>query len=178
MIRLLFTASDDLIPRIIRRHTWSTVSHVAIQINDTVYESSHSTGVVGYTYNEWLQLYGKPVEVRYLFGLDEKQVERRLRSQLGGDYNFALTFLFPLRLDFRKNLYHLIEVDDLVLDWNCSELIAWAIREIIAHDYFYRVAPRHLLAIGHASEHTLKMVDPVQFSLVQQGFYHSTGVSI
>jgi len=143
MIKLLNTAADNFVARSIRNITGFEVSHNALQINNTVWESAHDTGVKCYTLEEWLEKYGTPHSVYELRGLDESIVESRFKSIDGKKYDWSPLICYPLHINY-------ISKDR----WNCSRSIAWACRELIPHKNYHRCLPGYLRGIGHACEFT------------------------
>lgn len=141
MIKLHFTRGQGIVPAIIRWITWSDANHVAIEVHGYVYESNHRDGVFKTPAVLWR--HNKEIlNTIDLPALNAETVENRLKAEVGKKYDWLNLFCYPLRCDYQhKNR------------WTCSELIAYAIQELIPHKHFHRVAPRHLLGIAHANNY-------------------------
>lgn len=141
MIIMHFTRGTGLVPRVIQWITWSDVTHVALEVNGHVYEANHSDGVKKTTAIYWKHA-NKAIRSIQLNHLNDKVILKRLENEVGKKYDFANLFCYPFRCDYQhKNR------------WTCSELISYAIQELVPHQHYHRVAPRHLLSIAHAASY-------------------------
>lgn len=139
MIRLHFTRGSGVVPTVIRWITWSEVNHVGIEIHGYVYESNHKDGVTCKPVARWLSDVDL-VTSKEITGIDIDVVYGRLVHELHKPYDWLNILCYPFRCDYQhKNR------------WTCSELVAYAIQELVPHQHFHRVAPRHLLGIAHGN---------------------------
>lgn len=148
-MKLLFTSSDSLVSHLIRRITWHDFSHVAIQIDETVWECNHRDGCIRIPLDQWMQEHAAQTVTSIDIWLDDvTEVAHRLNSRVGEGYNWTNLLLFPFNIDSDQQ-HKLI----------CSQYIAWAINykgKFFNHHKYHRLAPRHLFisAYSHSKART------------------------
>lgn len=139
-IRVYFTASNTIGGAAIRFLTFSRWNHVAIEIDDYVYEALLSGGVQktkAYDYNiNWKRTTLVDIDIP---GLNKEAAKNFLESQLGKPYDWKALFALPFRTDWQDND-----------SWFCSELVAEAL--IVSGLYQFnigvsRFTPRDLFLI-------------------------------
>ena len=148
MIKLLFTRSDGLVSKFIRRFTWHWTSHVAIDIDGTVWECNHNDGCITLPRHRWDALHDHDTEEIEIDG-NQAAIIKRLNSRLGVGYDWGGLLGFLINANTGKR-------DRLV----CSEYIGWAINEdkmFFAHSKYYRLSPRHLYIAAWAHNKALDL---------------------
>lgn len=144
MIRLHCTSGQGFVPDAIRFITGEEhINHCALEIDGWVWQVAHDEAVNKRPVEQWMQDYADSYYCSYtLYGLDETVVWQRLEQQEGKPYDWRIIFCTPFycRIHDREK-------------WVCSELIAYAIQELIYHERYQTVTPKDLKAIAHANEH-------------------------
>ena len=153
MLQLVFTSSDKIVSRLIRRQTWNKYSHVAITDGTYIWESTHSTGVHRILYGDWLDRRSsevkRPVEV---WVPDEARTIEYLDSRVGHGYDW---------LNLAGHICNCkLGSPDLYV---CSEYLAEALNEtsnrsFFEHRDYFKVAPRHLFISAYARSKVYKAV--------------------
>lgn len=134
-IKILFAKSNSIGGLIVRLATMSNRNHVAIQVDQFIYEASSRYGVTKITeetfYQEW--------DVKEVIELEVPNVSKLkqfLEAQLGKPYDWRAIIAMPLQIDWhRKDA------------WFCSELVAKALHHsgLIFQVKHNRITPRDLL---------------------------------
>jgi uncharacterized protein YycO len=94
-------------------------SHVAIQINEHIYEATFKNGVSRTTFNEFTSRYSdREMEILHPDRPGERAAKEWLDKQVGKGYDFTGLVAVPLLRDWQDEN-----------KWFCSELIARALIE-------------------------------------------------
>lgn len=139
---LLFTSSDNIISRIIRRFTWHWTSHVAITDGTTVWECEHIDGCSMKPYAVWLENHEHATIEKIEIQIDKEEVVKRLNAYRGYDYDFFSLVRHLFRTDSNNSN-----------QLNCVEYIAQAINYDMAffsHVMYHRLQPRHLYVSAYS----------------------------
>lgn len=111
MIKIYFYSGSKIGDLLVRVFTRSKFSHVAIEVDSTIYESWYKTGV---------RKFNCPVnysEVIEICGLNEKDMKAFLEAQVGKPYDFKAIFSFLFSHNWEE-----------LKAWFCSELVAMALK--------------------------------------------------
>ena len=111
MIKVYFYSGSKIGDILIKFFTKSKFSHVAIEVDNNIYEAWYKTGVRKF------KTPGSYSEVIEVEGLKENDIKAFLEAQVGKPYDFKAIFSFM----FRHNW------EDLKA-WFCSELVAMALK--------------------------------------------------
>ena len=114
-MRIIYCTSSGFISALIRLFTFSKWSHVAIEYNGVVIDSTSTDGVAESSYKEFAAIH-RSIHIEELTGVNEEVVWRFLKSQVGKEYDFRAIFALPFRKNWQSN--------DA---WFCSELVAKAL---------------------------------------------------
>ena len=114
-MRIIYCTSNGFISALIRFFTFSKWSHVAIEYNGVVIDSTSVGGVAESSLKRFMATH-KSIHMEELTGVDEEAVWRFLKSQVGKKYDFRAIFAFPFRESWDE--------DD---QWFCTEILAAAI---------------------------------------------------
>ena len=114
-MRIIYCTSNGFISALIRFFTFSKWSHVAIEFNGVVIDSTSVNGVAVSSYKRFAATH-KSIHMEELTGVNEEAVWRFLKSQIGKKYDFRAIFSFPFRRSWQRNS-----------KWFCSELAAEAL---------------------------------------------------
>jgi uncharacterized protein YycO len=137
MSLLLFSTTKDWDSRVVRLLTWSDFSHVDLIDGDEVIGAVPGQGVVVAPIHTRITA-ASAILVAQVEAPDDR-VTALVRSQIGKPYNWAAVFGIALHRDWTNKD-----------SWFCSELLAWAFREV-EHPvinpmiYLNRVTPQMLL---------------------------------
>jgi hypothetical protein len=143
MIRLHFIKGEGVGDKLIQTVTWSDWSHVALEINGRIYEATLN-GVRTVSLEDFLRYYDekKITHKAYrLHGLDEAKVWNRAIGELNKPYDYTTLITHYFKIDYTERD-----------KWMCSEYAGYCIQELIPHDKYYKLNPRHLHLIAHAVE--------------------------
>ena len=114
-MRIIYCTSSGFISALIRLFTFSKWSHVAIEYNGVVIDSTSVDGVAASSLKRFMATH-RSIHMEELTGVDEDAVWRFLKSQVGKEYDFMAIFAFPFRKSWQSND-----------KWFCSEVAAAAI---------------------------------------------------
>lgn len=114
-MKIIYCTSTGFVSALIRFFTFSKWSHVAIEYNGVVIDSTSVNGVAVSSVNEFTASH-RSIHTEELTGVNEDAVWKFLKSQLGKEYDFRAVFAFPFRKSWQQND-----------KWFCSELAAEAI---------------------------------------------------
>lgn len=112
---IFFCRGEGAVSEIIKFATLSQFSHVAIMINNVVYEATFKRGVIKSSFKDFCDRYPdrECVSIR---NVNEDAAETWLSLQLGKEYDYGALYSFYMRPDWE---------DDK--KWFCSELVAAAL---------------------------------------------------
>jgi len=133
-MHVLFTTSDGLVSRIIRRYENFPASHVAIEINGLVYESV-SKGVIKTDFNQYYfnndVVYSLNLEkiYPYLLPIDEFTARNLAEKYLGENYGFLTLIGIVLNDYLNIKLFA-----DGKKSFICSEYVSIILNSIIPNE--------------------------------------------
>lgn len=134
--------SDTIRGALIRFFTWSKWNHVAIQINETVFDSTVERGVgmqsLKQFENEWKEI--EPFSIN----IPNPQLAKKfLHEQIGKSYDITAIVGFIFKRNWSQDCC-----------WFCSELVAKSLREggIDIKREEHRISPRDIIFILNSFE--------------------------
>jgi uncharacterized protein YycO len=115
-MKVYFCRSNSFYGALIRLFTFSRWNHVGIEIDGSVFDASASTGVMEWTFNDFVAQYSE-IETVFIQG-DNIRAKRFAKEHIGKPYDWGAIFALPFRTRW-----------DSPDKWFCSEYVAAILNE-------------------------------------------------